>query len=73
MVPTGQGDKTGVRDAGGQLAPCFEWNYAVVARVHNKGRRLHFGQKFNDIDIAGYIKISVAHSGEVVFSCSSLK
>ena len=27
MVSTGQCDETGVRDAGGQLTPGFEWNY----------------------------------------------
>ncbi len=58
MVPTGQCDEPSPWDVGGQLAPRLEWNYAVVARVHNKRRRLHFGQKFNDIDIAGYTIIS---------------
>jgi hypothetical protein len=63
MVSPRQGDETGAADAGSQLAPCFEWNYAVVARVHNKRRRLHFGQKFDDIDIAGYIKVSSSALG----------
>ena len=34
MVSARQGDETGARDAGGQLASCFEWNYGAVARMH---------------------------------------
>ena len=58
MVSTGQGDETGARDAGGQLAPGFEWNHLVVPHVHDERRRLHFGQKINDIEIADDIEIS---------------
>ena len=63
MVSSGQCNKMGAADAGSQLAPCFEWNYAVVARVHNERRRLHFGQKLKDIDISGYIIISSSALG----------
>ena len=73
MVSTGQGDETGATDAGSQLAPGLEWNHLVVPHVHSERRHRHFGQKFNDIDIADDVKYRAAHSGEVVLRCNSLK
>src|SRR5262249_34666929 len=58
MVSTGQGDETGTRDAGGQLAPGFEWNYLVVPHVHDERQRLHFGEQIDDIEIADGIEIA---------------
>ncbi len=49
MVPTGEGDETGARDAGGQLAAGLEGNHEIVPHMHDKRRRLHLGQKFSDI------------------------
>jgi hypothetical protein len=58
MVSSGQGDETGVRDAGGQLAPGFEWNDQVVPHVHHERRRLHLGEKIGDIEAVGDIEIA---------------
>ena len=58
MVSTGQGDEMSARDTGGQLAPCVERTYDVAAHMHDKNRRLHFGQKIGDIEIADDIEIS---------------
>ena len=58
MVPTGQCDEPSTRDAGGQLAPEFEWNDKVVPHVHYKRRRLHLRQKISDIEIADDVEIS---------------
>ena len=74
MVSTGQGDKTSARDAGGELAPGFDWNDLVVPHMHDERRRLHFGEQIDDIEIVGTAREQrTAHSGEVVFSCSALK
>ena len=58
MVSAGQGDETGARDAGGQLAPRLEWNDLVVPHMHDERRRLHFGQKISDIEIVDDIEKS---------------
>jgi len=58
MVSTGQGDQTGARDAGGELAPGFDWNDLVVPHVHDERRRLHFGEQIDDIEIADGIEIA---------------
>ena len=63
MVSTGQGDEAGAGDAGGQLAPGFEWGRDVAPRVHDKRRLIHFGQKISDIEIADNIKISSSTLG----------
>ena len=73
MVSSGQGDETGVRDAGDQLAPGLESNDQVVLHVHHKRRRLHLGEKIGDLETVGEIEIAAGHSEEVVFRCSSLK
>ena len=58
MVSTGQGDETGARDAGGQLAPGLEWNHLVVPHVHDERRRLHFGEQIDDIEIVDDLEIA---------------
>src|SRR4029077_14821952 len=58
MVSAGEGDETGPRDAGGQLASGLEGNHLVSPHMHDKSRRLHFGQKVGDIKIANDIEIS---------------
>ena len=58
MVSARQGDETGARDAGGQLAPRLEGNHLVVAHMHDKRRRLHFGQKIPDIEIVDGVEIT---------------
>ena len=58
MVSPGQGDETGARDAGGDLAPGLEWNDLVVPHVHNERRRLHFGEQIDDIEIGDDIEIA---------------
>jgi hypothetical protein len=58
MVSAGQGDEAGARDAGGQLAPGFEWNHLVVPRMHHERRRLHLGEQIDDIDIADGVVIA---------------
>ena len=57
MVSTGQGDEMSAGDTGGQLAPCVERTYDVAPHMHDKNRRLHFGQ-IGDIEIADDIEIS---------------
>ena len=73
MVSTGQGDEPGAKDAGGQLASRLEGNRLVVPHMHDKRLRLHSRQKISDIEMPTTSKYRAAHSGEVVFSCSSLK
>ena len=58
MVSPGQGGKTSAMDAGGDLAPVFDWNDLVVPHVHNERRRLHFGEQIDDIEIGDGIEIA---------------
>ena len=73
VVSTREDNETGFGDACGQLATRLEGSYGVVPHMHDKRRRLHFGQKISDIEIAQTSKYRAAHSGEVVFRHSSLK
>ena len=59
MVPTWHGDEPGARDARGQLAPRLEGNDLVVPHMHDERRRLHFGQKIGDIEIADDFEIAL--------------
>src|SRR5277367_3623994 len=57
MILTGECDETGTGDAGGQLASGFEGSSEVAPHVHDKRRRLHFGQKVGDVEIADDVEI----------------
>ena len=52
VVSTREDNETGSGDACGQLATRLEGSYDVVPHMHDKRRRLHFGQKISDIEIA---------------------
>ena len=58
MVSTRQGDEAGAGDAGGQLAPGFDWNHLIVPHVHDERRRLHFGEQIDDIEIVDGLEIA---------------
>ena len=58
MVPTGQCHEPSARDAGGDLAPGFDWNHLVVPHVHHERRRLHFGEQIDDIEIVDGFEIA---------------
>ena len=58
VVSTREDNETGSGDACGQLATRLEGSYDVVPHMHDKRRRLHLGQKINDIEIAADIEIS---------------
>ena len=49
VVSTREDNETGSGDACGQLATRLEGSYDVVPHMHDKRRRLHFGQKISDI------------------------
>jgi hypothetical protein len=63
MVSAREADEMGTGDSGCQLAPGVERTHRVVPHMHDKSRRLHFGQKIGDIKIANDIEISCSALG----------
>ena len=53
----------GAGNASSQLAARLDRNHEIAPRMHDKCRRLHFGQKISDIEIAHDIEISSSALG----------
>ena len=66
MVSTGQNDKT-TRYASSQLASGLERNHLIVPRMHDKRRRLHFGEQIDDIEIVDDLEIANGALGRCRF------
>ena len=63
-------DEVGTGNTCSQLAAGLEWSNVITAHMHNQCRRLHFGKKIGDIEIAHDIEVSGSALGR---GCSALQ